>query len=243
MTVATTWLKPWARWAYARVAPVVPAALRTRLKHARELGFWASRDLAQRDPAQVDLYYRTLLLDVAAEPDASFCADKVVADFGCGPMGSLRWLVEARERIGIDVLADAYARFGLESHAMRYVTSSETRIPLADASVDVVFTINALDHVTHLSAMCAELRRIVRPGGELIASLNLDEAPTACEPQRLSEDHIRRLLIADWETVSYRVAPKGEESDVYQHVRQASSGQACRATGPHVLWLRIRRPS
>ena len=50
-------------------------------------------------------YYEQTMLMLAHEPDGEFIRNKIVADFGCGPQGSLCWAKMARARIGIDVLA------------------------------------------------------------------------------------------------------------------------------------------
>ncbi len=39
------------------------------------------------------------------------------------------------------------------------------RIPFADASFDVVFSSNALEHIPHIEAFQAEIRRVLAPGG------------------------------------------------------------------------------
>jgi len=60
-------------------------------------------------------------------------------------------------RIGIDVLADCYAdefTDNILSHGMIYLKSTEQVIPLPSAMVDILFTMNAIDHVDH-SKKCA----------------------------------------------------------------------------------------
>lgn len=42
------------------------------------------------------------------------------------------------------------------------------RIPAPDASFDVVFSSNVLEHVPHLESMLAETRRVLRPGGRMV---------------------------------------------------------------------------
>lgn len=101
----------------------------THPKHAHEFRFWRKR---WRDDGGVfrNDHYEGLMLAMAGERDSSFLRDKVVADFGCGPRGSLCGATQARERIGIDVLADAYKHLGAAKHNVRYVRSTESGIPL-----------------------------------------------------------------------------------------------------------------
>src|SRR5262245_31183502 len=95
---------------------LVPDPVRTPLRSIRnrlvpktgaELEFWRGRRAIDAGRFR-NAHYRRLMLAMAEEPDSSFLAGKVVADFGCGPRGSLVWATDATVRIGIDVLADRY---------------------------------------------------------------------------------------------------------------------------------------
>lgn len=208
-------------------------------KGSEELGFW-KREYDREGGRFQNSWYERNMLAMAGEADESFLAGKVVADFGCGPRGSLEWAMSAQERIGIDVLASAYQRtFDLSSHKTRYVNSSETHIPIPSASVDVLFTINAIDHVDNFAVMCRELLRILRPGGEFIGSFNLHEPATPCEPQTLDEEIIKQHLLDRLRITSYRVAPKGPEGKRYIHFwdgRQAVGNEEA------FLWVRATKP-
>jgi ubiquinone/menaquinone biosynthesis C-methylase UbiE len=139
----------------------------SRFKYVEEITYWQNEWAAGR--FDNEHYERTMLM-LAQEPDGEFLRDKVVADFGCGPQGSLCWAKMARARIGIDVLADAYAQFKIHDQDMIYVSSSERSIPLPSNYVDVIFTMNAMDHVSSLSTMAAEVVRVVAPGGLFIGA-------------------------------------------------------------------------
>jgi SAM-dependent methyltransferase len=210
-----------------------------RGKHAAELEYWQM--CWEREGGRLNNeHFRKRFLAMAGEPDAEFLRSKVVADFGCGPRGSLCWATAARERIGVDVLVDAYRRFGIERHNMTYVRSYESHIPLATHSIDVLFTLNALDHVDRFEPLCAELLRILRPGGTFIGSFNLDEPPSETEPQLLTEERIAAGLLRRLRVVSYRVAPKGPDDDCYRYFfRAPPPGRA----GPRILWVRGEKPS
>jgi ubiquinone/menaquinone biosynthesis C-methylase UbiE len=163
------------------------------LKYSEELNYWRKRfrngSWTLRD------YYEERLLALARENSQQFIEGKVVGDFGCGPRGSLCWATSARCRIGIDVLADLYSEFDIANQDMVYVVSSERNIPLPSGYLDVLFCMNALDHTSHLSAMCRELIRIMKPGGTFVASFNLLERGTFSEPQTLDEDTLDELLL------------------------------------------------
>jgi SAM-dependent methyltransferase len=211
----------------------------TKAKHMAELHYWQTR-WEQEEGLLENSFYERLMLGMASETDSSFLQGKVVVDFGCGPRGSLCWAKHARLRIGIDVLAEKYTRFNIVSHNMCYVCSTEKHIPLPSDYVDVLFTLNALDHVAYFERMCSEILRILAKGGELVASFNLEEPPTFTEPQSLTEERIRQSLLNHLQLTSYRLAPRGPERDCYLYFFDKSNMPR---TKPQLLWIRGKKIS
>jgi dolichol-phosphate mannosyltransferase len=91
-----------------------------------------------------------------------------VLDLGCG-YGEFLNHVRALRRIGVDLNPDT-ARFldpGVEFHQ-----HSTCELPfLADATVDLVFTSNLLEHLpdkAHVEAMPREMFRVLTPGGHAV---------------------------------------------------------------------------
>jgi SAM-dependent methyltransferase len=186
-----------------------------------------------------------LMLAMAEEPDDEFLRGKIVADFGCGPKGSLIWAASASQRIGIDVLAARYAEeftSQMIAHGMIYVTCTERVIPLPSDFVDVLFTLNAIDHVDSFPAMCSEILRIIKPGGDFIGSFNLEEPPTPTEPQRLTEKSIKEYLLDALVVRSYRVASHAAGENRYGPLLTGSLSYERGKKG--TLWVRAgKRPS
>ena len=179
-----------------------------RSKHEVELGYW-KKVYREAGGKFSGAHYKTLMLAMADETDDSFLSGKVVADFGCGPQGSLSWIKSSSCKIGIDILAAKYWEqfpLALNRQQMVYLTSTEEHIPLPDGFVDVLFTINALDHVANLEQMSREINRIIKPGGLLIGSFNLNNPPTKAEPVSLTEDLLRQKLFAGFEITKWLVS-------------------------------------
>lgn len=208
-------------------------------KSTAELSFWR-REYEREGGTFENSWYRKHMLAMAGEEDDDFVSNKIVADFGCGPRGSLEWAHPANERIGIDVLADVYvANFDLSAHSMRYVANSEHAIPLPSDYVDILYTLNAIDHVDHLERMCSELLRILKPGGDFVGSFNLHEPATVCEPQTLDEALVKTLLLNRLQVKSYRLAPKGPPEQRYIHFwddKKVSGKEEA------FLWVRATKP-
>ena len=107
---------------------------------------------------------------------------KRVLDIGCGPRGSLEWATTARERVGLDPLADDYARLGAAEHSMDYVAAGAESIPFPDGYFDIVCSFNSLDHVDDLDCAIGEIKRVVRIGGLVLLLTDVHEEPTPQEP-------------------------------------------------------------
>ncbi len=114
--------------------------------------------------------YRRLAADVAVStPDSA-----TVLDIGTGPGVLLAELARSRPDltlIGVDLSADmvsAAARNLAPFGARASVEQADVaELPFADASVDVVVSSLSLHHWDRPREAIAELRRVLRPGGQL----------------------------------------------------------------------------
>lgn len=207
------------------------------LKYTSELDYWRDKWEDEKHFFKND-HYEHLMLSMAGETDQNFLKGKIVADFGCGPRGSLIWAKVAKMRIGVDILADRYTQFNISSHDMTYVCSTEKKIPLPSNYVDILFTMNAMDHVSNFKSMCKEIVRVLAPGGELIGSFNLDELPTFAEPYVLTEELLEANLLKIFKVSSYRTAAKGPPEDAYKNFFSQSPALT---KGPRILWVRANK--
>jgi ubiquinone/menaquinone biosynthesis C-methylase UbiE len=211
-------------------------------KHASELGFWEGW-VAANGPGPEPDYYRKFMMDMGDIRDESFFANRICLDIGCGPMGSLSWLRNARAAIGLDPLADSYMKFGIGNHNMLYLSASAERIPLPSRYVDVVFSMNSLDHVDDFPSVCTEIRRVLKVGGFFIGSLNLDELPTVAEPWTLTEDLLEKHLFKGWEKQFYKTRPRlGDPAHFgpYKYFYEECPKDILQKPGPRALWCRFR---
>ena len=85
-----------------------------------------------------------------------------ILEVGAGTGTQARWLGEH----GFGVLAiDLPGAVGPEAQVFPVAVYDGVRFPVGDASQDVVFSSNVLEHVTDLPRLHAEARRVLRPGG------------------------------------------------------------------------------
>ena len=142
-------------------------------KNLAELGF-ALDDYAEPDGGT----YRERLGHMV-HPDV--VAGDIVVDIGCGPRSFLDGL--PGHHLFVDDLIGAYVE-QLDSSFDGLALNARTELlPLADDSVDVLYSINMLDHVDDLPATLAEIHRVVRPDGVVALQTYFNSHPLlASEP-------------------------------------------------------------
>ena len=129
-------------------------------------------------------YERRYLEDCNVAHDAF--AGKKVLDVGCGPFPCLLGFTDC-ERHGLDPLLDSYSSGQYPLHiwsteyGYHYHEATAEDMPFEDASFDVVVCVNGLDHMRNLPQTAAEMRRVLRPGGQILLHVHY-HAPTAIEP-------------------------------------------------------------
>lgn len=162
-------------------------------KQASELSFWAQVSAEQGDLRKTHGHYAhfyTTHFGLAPE----FYTGKRILDIGCGPAGSLEWADNAKERVGLDSLADAYlAQLHTSAHKMRYVSALSEAIPYPDGYFDVVCSFNSLDHVDDLKKTVDEIKRVTVANGLFLLLTEVHPRPTVNEPQVFGWDVVRRF--------------------------------------------------
>ena len=114
--------------------------------------------------------YHDLLDELEVELAAPYVEGREVLEVGCGTGLLLRRFAELGKRaVGVDLspgmLAHARAR-GLDVRE-----ANATKLPFPTASFDVAVSFKTLPHVPDLRRALAEMARVVRPGGVVIAEL------------------------------------------------------------------------
>ena len=105
---------------------------------------------------------------------SELAAGDAVADIGCGPGTAARRAARAGASVvGVDpapvMLQLARLLTRRSTHTVRYAQGSAEALPLPDASVSVAWSIASVHHWADLDAGLQEARRVLKPGGRLVA--------------------------------------------------------------------------
>jgi ubiquinone/menaquinone biosynthesis C-methylase UbiE len=114
------------------------------------------------------LPYHRMLDDLEVEIVERYGRGKDVLEVGCGTgliLGRVGGF--ARTSTGIDLSGGMLAKAAARGQAV--AQASATDLPIATASVDVAYSFKVLAHIPDIAGAMAEMARVVRPGGYVIA--------------------------------------------------------------------------
>lgn len=101
-------------------------------------------------------------------------ADARLLEVGCGSMGLIFFFDRGGERIGVDPLADHYARlFPVWYGRARTIAAGGESLPFRDASFDIVLCDNVIDHAEGPAQIVREIARVLAPGGLLYFTVHV----------------------------------------------------------------------
>ena len=135
------------------------------------------------------------ILGLARKPRDYF-DNKVVVEIGPGCCGLLE-MSNARIKVAIEPLSEKYRDNNLllkNERGTVYLTCGSESIPLMSEYADIVVASNCLDHVEDIARSLSEIHRILRKGGELFLNMEIDHAPSVCEPHSLSYEAAMALF-------------------------------------------------
>jgi SAM-dependent methyltransferase len=117
-------------------------------------------------------------------------AGRRVLEIGCGPLVPILQFSDC-ERHGVDQLNGSYIDIGwpLYGYDAKLISCPAEKLPYPDGYFDAVISVNALDHVDDFGAVCSEMQRVLKKGGEVRFAVEYHK-PTIAEPLELDDGQI-----------------------------------------------------
>jgi SAM-dependent methyltransferase len=122
-----------------------------------------------------------------------------VLDVGCGPKPYYPFFADAAEYVGVDVVENPAAE----------LRGSVEDLPVEDGAFDLVLCTQVLEHCDDPAQAVRELRRVVAPGGRVLASTHGVQVyhPSPGDYWRWTHEGLRRLFEQNAEWASLTVTP------------------------------------
>lgn len=101
-----------------------------------------------------------------------------VLDIACGTGYGTQYIAKSASKVfGVDISADAvkYAQNNYPASNLEYKVGSGTSIPLEDSSVDVVVSMETIEHIMQQDEFLAEVKRVLVKGGNFFVSTPNDQ--------------------------------------------------------------------
>lgn len=112
--------------------------------------------------------YHAFLDDAEMGVISRYVNDKDVLEVGCGTGLILSRVADlAKSAHGVDISAGMLEK--ARTKGLSVTQASATSLPFDDASFDVAYSVKVLAHVPEIETALAEMARVVRPGGVVIA--------------------------------------------------------------------------
>jgi len=134
-----------------------------------------------------DGWWNAAMRDIAAMllRSASLPGRGTMLDVGCGSGQTMAWfesLYPEWRTVGLDVAAEALA--AARAIGARVTRGSGLALPHADQSVDLVITLDVVQHLPLSGGdaiALAEMRRVLRPGGSVLLRTNAQAFPRVAD--------------------------------------------------------------
>ena len=139
---------------------------------------------------------------------------KTILDIGSGPMGGLLQFIPAREKISLDPLNDQYLELFPQFYnpTIEYKTGCGEKIPLKDNSVDLIISINSLDHCQDPQRVVNEVKRVLGPSGyfAVMFCINLSKVhPHPAHHLSINQELFHQWIDEDFETINEEIIKYG----------------------------------
>ena len=145
--------------------------------------------------------------------------DKIVLDIACGTGYGTQILAERAAKVyGIDVSQEAveYAAKNYPRKNIIYKQGDAVKTPLPDSSVDVVISLETIEHIPAPEPFVKEVKRVLKPGGVFVVSTPNDD--------EFTEGNIYHVHEFDFKTLDKVITKNFKNFEYYFQGSWFSSG-------------------
>ncbi|MEO1626041.1 MAG: class I SAM-dependent methyltransferase, partial [Bacteroidota bacterium] len=151
-----------------------PSNIRWKVAQAAEIRWW-QRYLRKRPKADYLRWKRQYWQDMLQKSGLSLAPQSTVLDAGCGPAGIFT-ILQQQKVDAVDPLLKEYEQKLVHFDPADYPWTRFHPLALenyqTDKTYDVIFCLNAINHVADLNACLDQLVQWLAPGGQLFLSID-----------------------------------------------------------------------
>jgi ubiquinone/menaquinone biosynthesis C-methylase UbiE len=103
----------------------------------------------------------------------------------------------AKISVGVDPLSNRFKELGMINNFSKdtiYLDCCAEKIPLLNSYFDIILSRNCLDHVNNPEKVILEMSRLLKKGGSILLSTDINHKPTKTEPLVLKREDILKCL-------------------------------------------------
>jgi len=113
-------------------------------------------------------YFRAMLRAVEAQFYQEFALPSPTLDLGCGDGHFAKVTFDRKIDVGLDPWSGPIHLAAKQGGYLALVQADGGRIPFADGYFASAFSNSVLEHIPHINAVLAELRRALKPGAQFL---------------------------------------------------------------------------
>ena len=131
---------------------------------------------------------------ISTLPKPETSPESVILDIGCGPYDCISAIPGVH--IFLDDIMDLYVgEIGAKLNGARICARTEL-MPLADESIDLLYSVNMIDHVDDMPATLAEMHRVMKPGGRVLMQTYFNSHPLLDTEPGVFDGHFATHYVA-----------------------------------------------
>ena len=138
---------------------------------------------------------------------------ETVMDLGCGPYPNIQAMGGGTQILVDDLMGFYCSKLEFGKVPGLKIESRAEALPIADDSIDYVYSINMIDHVDDMVDACLEVARVLKSGGKLVLQSYFNSFPLLhTEPGMFDEHFLEHVFLQIFRPVEMQTFALGDPS-------------------------------